>query len=119
MIKSFLIRIFFTLGLSVAVSSVAYSHHGSYVAKGVAKGARISNFEPSHGYKTRYVRSHQYQLSQNGRANLRSRSDVVKEVKRRYNAEILKISLDERQQVYKVRVLMPNGKVRNLRISAR
>jgi uncharacterized membrane protein YkoI len=56
---------------------------------------------------------------QNGADNLRSRSDVMQEVKRRYNAEILKISLDERQQVYRVRVLMPNGKVRNLTISAR
>lgn len=60
-----------------------------------------------------------YQLSQNGRGNLRSRSDVIQEVKQRYNAEILKISLDDRKQVYRVRVLMPNGKVRNLQISAR
>ena len=56
---------------------------------------------------------------QNSTDNLRSRSDVMQEVKRRYNAEVLKISLDERQQVYRVRVLMPNGKVRNLTISAR
>jgi len=60
-----------------------------------------------------------YELSQNGKAKLRSRSDVIQEVKRKYNAEVLKISLDERQQVYRVRVLMPNGKVRNLRINAR
>ncbi len=60
-----------------------------------------------------------YQLSQNGKTKLRSRSDVIQEVKRKYNAEVLKISLDERQQVYRVRVLMPNGKVRNLQINAR
>jgi len=59
------------------------------------------------------------QLSQNRQATLRSRSDVIQEVKRRYNAEILKVSLDERKQMYRVRVLMPNGKVRNLQISAR
>ena len=57
--------------------------------------------------------------SQNENANLRSRSDVMQEVKRRYNAEVLKITLDQRQQIYRVRVLMPNGKVRNLQISAR
>ena len=51
--------------------------------------------------------------------NLRSRDDVIREVKRRHNCEILKVSLDERKQQYKVRVLMPNGKVRNLKISAR
>ena len=52
--------------------------------------------------------------------NLRSRREVIQEVKRRYNnAEVLKITLDERRQVYKVRILMPNGKVRNLTIDAR
>ena len=51
--------------------------------------------------------------------NFRSRDDVIREVKRRHNCEILKVSLDERKQQYKVRVLMPNGKVRNLKISAR
>jgi uncharacterized membrane protein YkoI len=59
------------------------------------------------------------QHTQNERDNLRSRSDVIQEVKRRYDAEVLKISLDERTQVYRVRVLMPNGKVRDLKISAR
>jgi uncharacterized membrane protein YkoI len=79
------------------------------------------------------ARSHEYRVqhttnasqfgalgyAQNGADNLRSRSDVMQEVKRRYNAEVVKISLDERRQVYRVRVLMPNGKVRNLTISAR
>jgi hypothetical protein len=60
-----------------------------------------------------------FQYSQNRRSNLRSRSDVIHEVKTRYNAEVLKITLDERQQLYRVRVLMPNGKVRNLQVSAR
>jgi uncharacterized membrane protein YkoI len=58
------------------------------------------------------------QYTQKSSDNLRSRSDVIQEVKRRYNAEVLKISLDENKQVYRVRVLMPNGKVRNLQISA-
>jgi uncharacterized membrane protein YkoI len=50
---------------------------------------------------------------------LRSRSEVIQQVKREYNAEVLKITLDERRQVYRVRVLMPNGKVRKLTINAR
>lgn len=50
---------------------------------------------------------------------IRSRSEVIREVKQRYNAEILRIELDEKRKVYKVRILMPNGKVRNITISAR
>ena len=53
------------------------------------------------------------------RGNVRSRSEVIREVKERYNAEILRIEYKERKKAYKVRVLMPNGKVRNLTISAR
>lgn len=50
--------------------------------------------------------------------NFRSRSEVVQEVKRRYNARVLKISLNQNRSVYSVRILMPNGKVRNLKVSA-
>jgi len=53
------------------------------------------------------------------RDNVRSRSEVIREVKERYKAEILRIEYKERSKAYKVRVLMPNGKVRNLTISAR
>ena len=52
------------------------------------------------------------------RSKMRSRSEVVQEVKRRYNAEVLKISLNQSRSSYNVRVLMPNGKVRNLKVSA-
>ncbi len=56
-------------------------------------------------------------LSQEG--NIRSRSDVISEVKQRYNAEVLRIKLNEKRMVYEVRVLMPNGKVKNITVSAR
>lgn len=51
--------------------------------------------------------------------NVRSESDIIREVKQRYNAEVLRISYNAKAKAYKVRVLMPNGKVRNLTISAR
>ena len=61
--------------------------------------------------------------AQNGRdkdrENFRSRSEVVREIKQRYDAKVLKISLNEARAVYDVRVLMPNGKVRNMQVSAR
>ena len=52
-------------------------------------------------------------------AKVRSRSDVMSEVKSKYNAKVLKISLNEKAGVYNVRMLMPNGKVRSIQVSAR
>ena len=51
--------------------------------------------------------------------NVRSESDIIREVKQRYKAEVLRINYNAKAKAYKVRVLMPNGKVRNLTISAR
>ena len=51
--------------------------------------------------------------------DFRPKSEVVREVKRRYDARVLKISLNEKRGVYRVRILMPNGKVRNLTVNAR
>jgi hypothetical protein len=42
----------------------------------------------------------------------------MQEVKRRYDAKVLKITLNKQRQIYNVRVLMPNGKVRNIQVSA-
>lgn len=50
--------------------------------------------------------------------DVRSRSEIIREVKDRYDAEILRIEYDDKRKVYKVRVLMPNGKVRDLTINA-
>jgi len=57
------------------------------------------------------------EYSQGG--DVKSRSEVIREIKRRYNAEVLRIGYDDARKVYRVRVLMPNGKVRNLTVSAR
>lgn len=57
--------------------------------------------------------------SQNQQGQFRSRSEVMREVKQRYDAKVLKISLNKAREVYNVRVLMPSGKVRNIQVSAR
>ena len=62
--------------------------------------------------------SWQKNVSQNQRNELRSRNDVIREIKSRYNAEVLKISLSQNALFYNVRVLMPSGKVRNIQVNA-
>lgn len=57
--------------------------------------------------------------AQNNASQYRSKSEVVSQVKQSYNAKVLKISLNKKRAVYKVRVLMPNGKVKNVQINAR
>lgn len=56
---------------------------------------------------------------QNDKSNFRSKSDVVREVKSRYGARVLKISLNKQREIYNVRILMPGGKIRNIKVSAR
>lgn len=55
----------------------------------------------------------------NDSSNLRSKSEVVREVKRRYDATVLKISLNRAKSVYRVRILLPSGKVRNITVNAK
>ncbi len=50
---------------------------------------------------------------------LRSKSEVMQEVKSSYNGQVVKMSLDEKTATYSVRVLLPNGKVKNISVSAR
>ena len=57
--------------------------------------------------------------AQSNSSSFRSKSDVMREVKSRYNGQVVKISLNERSATYHVRVLLPNGKVKNLSINAR
>lgn len=57
--------------------------------------------------------------SQNSQDQLRSRAEIVGEVKQRYNGKVLKVTLNQQKTMYRVRVYMPNGKVRNLQINAR
>ena len=55
---------------------------------------------------------------QYAQSSKRSKSDVIKEVKGRYKgAKILRIKLDSSGAQYKVRVLLPSGKVRNVSVS--
>lgn len=60
----------------------------------------------------------QAQFSQSQSRSLRSRSEVIRDVKSRYNAEVLKVTLSQNSRFYNVRVLMPNGKVKNIQVSA-
>ena len=59
------------------------------------------------------------QVQSQSSSALKSKSEVMREVKRRYNGQVVKISLNDRTQTYSVRVLLPNGKVKNLTVSAR
>lgn len=62
------------------------------------------------------LQSRQYSQS----AKVRSRSDVIREVKRRHpDAEILRIKLDESAMVYRVRVYLSGGVVKVVTVSAR
>ena len=52
------------------------------------------------------------------RSERHSRCDVMNEEKKRYDAKVLKISLNAKTSTYNVRILLPSGKVRNVKISA-
>jgi len=72
-----------------------------------------------HAQSSRPNRDRQFQSNSERKRAVRSRSEVVQEVKRRHSgAEVLKISLSRNGTTYNVRVLMPNGKVRSLQVSA-
>lgn len=58
-------------------------------------------------------------FAQSQKAEFKSRSEIMSQVKRRYDAKILKISLNKAREVYVVRLLMPNGKVKTIQVSAR
>lgn len=60
----------------------------------------------------------QAQSNRNG-SSYRSQSEVMREVKSRYNGRVVKMSLNESTAMYSVRVLLPNGKIKNISVSAR
>lgn len=67
----------------------------------------------------RQNRQGRYQHNAEQKRALRSRREVIQEVKQRHRgAEILKIALNRSGTSYNVRVLMPNGAVRSLQVSA-
>ena len=99
------------LALFVSSAGTAYAYDGS----------RSYNKHSSASYSNKYSKTSKasYKTNRYAHSNVRSRSDVMREVKERYNAKVLKISLNEKSGVYNVRVLMPNGKVRSLQVIAR
>lgn len=59
-----------------------------------------------------------YRLSQSSQGSLRSQSDVIREVKSRYNAEVLKISLSSNGRNYRVRILKQDGTITIVKVRA-
>jgi len=57
--------------------------------------------------------------ARNSQGTLLSKSDVIRAVKKRYNARVLKINLKKSHSIYSVRILMPSGKIKNIQINAR
>jgi len=104
------VQIIFSLMLAIA--SLAVTNNAS----AFERTDRYSSMPNSSKSSVRGLNSYA-QRSQRGK--VRSRSEVMREVKQRYQAEVLRIKLNERRMVYEVRVLLPNGKVKNITVGAR
>ena len=76
------------------------------------------NAARDHSLHSGYVFDESIRRADNRQGHIRSRSEVVNQVKQRYNAKVIKISLNKAQAVYRVRILLPNGKIRNINVSA-
>ena len=63
--------------------------------------------------------SNSMRWARNSQGLLLSKSDVIRAVKKRYNARVLKINLKKSHSIYSVRILMPSGKIKNIQINAR
>jgi len=117
-LKTLKFKITLLIALLLVAASIstaqAYDRLSSYhySQKKVAHNKYL-NSKQSYSKQLNYKRKNDFAQKQ-----YRSRSSVIEEVKNRYNAKVLKISLNEKAGVYHVRVLMPNGKVRSLQISA-
>ena len=102
---------------AVALTSMLISFTHSSIASGFDRH-QSHNFY--HSSSVKQLR-HDYaaiQVSRNG-GKVRSRSDVVSEVKNKYpNCEILKVKLDERAMVYRVRILTRKGRVSVISVNA-
>lgn len=79
----------------------------------------FSDSEQSYRSPLLPLRYAQSRNSNGSNTALRSKSEVMEEVKRRYGGQVLRISLNQQSASYSVRVLLPDGKVRNLQVSAR
>ena len=109
--------------MTSAHSSVANTFDKQQVAR-VHQSAVLTLGAPKH--KGRYQHGtdkysvHKFQMRElSSGGKLRSRSDAISEVKRKYpNCEILKVKLDERSMVYRVRILTSEGRVSVVSINA-
>ena len=99
------------ISLAVMASAEAnISKHALY--EQIYSSALIADYTDSHQSfpSPRYAQS----------SNFRSKSEVISEVKRKNKgAKILRIRLDAASGKYKVRILMPSGKVRSIQVSAK
>lgn len=105
LIRGFLLVSLLLFSSIIATSAWARSSHES-----------VTKF--SHGQSLNYRPVTDYWLADSDR-DFRTKADVMREIKTRYDARVLKISLNKKREVYQVRLLMPNGKVRNITVNAR
>ena len=100
--------------LILATLALLVSGIGETYAKNYSKSYGHSHASHYKWNKSSYKNAPKY-----AQDKFRSRSEVMNEVKQNYNAKVLKISLNEETGVYHVRMLMPNGKVRSIKVNAR
>ncbi len=104
-------RVLSLLGFLLSSGVRAYQ-----VPVGIASNELMSDgrYAVPFGYQQTYAQNR----TNKPKREIRSKSEVVREIKQRYNANVLKISLNSKGTAYNVRVLMPNGRVRQITVSA-
>jgi len=104
--------------MNTSAASDRYTQQSYKKSKVSSHESNYRNDKNQNRYKQSKQRSatKKVQYAQNSK---RSRSDVMNEVKQRYNAKVLKISFNEKTGVYNVRMLMPSGKVRSVKVNAK
>ncbi len=123
----------FAVALSFADATYALDTQDSYETMTIAnqswlevlagspknEDSLINGFSSSNKPNVASPRVLAQQRNSSDSSGLRSKSEVVREVKRKYDAEVLKISLNSSGNLYRVRILMPNGRIRDVSVSAR
>jgi uncharacterized membrane protein YkoI len=100
-------------GLALALESNGTENNDFEAWSDAKYTQRQSAFEPSLESVIRPLR-----WVKNDDRNFRSKAEVMSEVKNRYKAKVLRISLNEKSGVYNVRILLLSGKVKNVQLSA-
>ncbi|MFT4630507.1 MAG: putative membrane protein YkoI [Arenicella sp.] len=101
-------------GLALALESNEAGNNDFEAWSDTKYTQRQSAFEPNLESVIRPLR-----WVKNDNRKFRSKAEVMSEVKNRYKAKVLRISLNEKSGVYNVRILLPSGKVKNVQLSAR